>query len=177
MAVLAPPWRGAAVGRALPRWTVPRAEWLCALLLIGALSVAGSGAVRLYSTAITPTLARPSVPAAPRGVPADDHAAVERFQLVNDLLGEAIAYRNTKNQEWADATLARILTLDPINPTALLLEAQWAAEPPPPLTEAEATARAKHEQLMALLGAAASLREAGMQSEAALLLEEAAALS
>ena len=137
---------------------------------------AGGAALRAYESVILPTLVHPSVPAAPRGVPAADRAAVERFQLTNDLLGEAIAYRNAKHQEWADATLTRVLTLDPSHPTALLLQEQWAVEPPPPLTEAERVTRERERRLSELLGAAASLEQAGMADEAARLRLEAAAL-
>ena len=149
---------------------------MCALALIGAVTAAGSAALRAYQAAILPTLVQPSVPAAPRGVPAADRAAVERFQLTNDLLGEAIAYRNAKRQDWADATLARALELDPSDPMALQLLAQWAAEPPPPLTEAERLARESGVRQVELLGAAASLEAAGMADEAAQLRLEAAAL-
>ena len=166
MAVLAPRWAAAR----------PQAEWVCALALIGAVTAAGGAALRTYQSVILPTLVHPSVPAAPRGVPAADRAAVERFQLANDLLGEAIAYRNGKRQEWADATLARVLELDPSHPTALLLFAQWAAEPPPPLTDSERAAREREQRLSELLGAAASLEEAGMVDEAARVRLEAAAL-
>ena len=167
MAVLAPRWGGVSSSRA---------EWLCALVLIGAVTAAGSSAARMYATVIAPSLPQPSVPAAPRGVRADDREAVERFQRVNDLLGEAVVYRNDKRQDWADEALAAVLALDPANPTAHELRRQWTAEPPLALTDTEAAARALHERRSELLGAAASLREAGLESEAALLIAEAAAL-
>ena len=161
-----------------PRWSAarPHAEWLCALALIGAATAAGSAALRAYESVIVPSLAPPSVPAAPRGVPATDRAAVERFQLAHDLLGEAVVYRNAKRQQWAEEALARALVLDPENPTGHLLREQWAAEPPPALTEAESAAREREQRLSELRGAAASLRAAGLEHEAAALLEEAAAL-
>ena len=167
MAVLAPPWGGVSSSRA---------EWLCALVLLAAVSGTGVGAARVYATVIEPTVKQPSVPAAPSGVRADDRAAVERFQRVNDLLGEAVAYRNGKRQAWADEALAAVLALDPTNPTAHQLRQQWEVEPPPALTEAEAAARALESRRSALLGAAAALSEAGMADEAALLIAEAAAL-
>ena len=166
MAVLAPR-RGVAQ---------PQAEWLCALVLIGTLSAAGGAAHQLYEKVIVPSLEHPSVPAAPRGVPAADRPAVERFQRANELLGEAVAYRNGKRQAWADATLARVLELDPENPAALRLQELWAIEPPPTLTEAELAARQREERRNELLGAAASLKEAGLEAEAAALVEEAARL-
>ena len=153
-----------------------RAEWLCALLLLGAVGAAGGGALRLYERAIVPSLTPPVVPAAPYGVPASDRDAMERLQLTNDLLGEAIAYRNAKRQDWADAVLARALELDPSHPTARELLKQWAAEPAPPLTEAERAAREREARAVELLGAAASLESAGRVAEAARLRAEAAAL-
>ena len=140
------------------------------------MAAAGGAALQTYESVIVPSLAPAPVPAALRGVPASDRAAVERFQRANDLLGEAVAYRAAKRQDWADAALAEALALDPENPMALQLHEQWAVEPPPPLTEAERAARQREVRVAELLGAAASFQEAGLEEEAAALLAEAAAL-
>jgi hypothetical protein len=144
--------------------------------LLGLVTAVGGASLQLYERAIVPSLHAPPVPSAPRGVPAADRDAVERFQRANDLLGEAVAYRDGKRQDWADERLAEVLALDPENPIALLLQEQWAATPPPPLTQAERMTREREVRRSELLGAAASLKEAGLADEAALLLEEAAAL-
>ena len=87
-----------------------------------------------------------------------------------------MAYRAGKRQDWADAALAQVLALDPENPLALTRQEQWAVEPPPPLSEAEQAARQREVRRTELRGAASSLKEAGLEAEAAALLEEAAAL-
>lgn len=159
-------------------WAPPvHAEWLVALILAGVVALSLVHGWRLYEVMLAPaaqTVTPPSL--APPGVRADDRAARERYQAVMNGLGEAAAYRAASRQDWADATLKRVLELDPTNPAALQLKSLWALEPPPALSEAERAAREREARLVDLLGAASAHLTAGQMEAARWFANEALAL-
>jgi tetratricopeptide (TPR) repeat protein len=136
--------------------------------------VVSARAWSFYETALAPLrrpIARPTVE---QTVRRDDRDAVERLQRVKDLLGEAVAYRNARRLEWADAALAEALTLDPESPDALAVHDAWAADPAPPLTEKERAVIERENRLYELLGAAISILDADPPASANALAEAAA---
>jgi hypothetical protein len=123
------------------------------------------------------------VPAAqPQGVRRDDREALARHQLVKELLGEAVTFREAMRQEWADHSLARALELIADDPEALAMRTQWDVEPAPVLTTEELVVREREGRVPELLGAAVSILNYGEAldpvgaAEARSYLEEALSL-
>jgi hypothetical protein len=123
----------------LTAWSPPRLtalpalrEYLLAAALVGGVAWGGLQALHVYQEEILPHRRQPATPAPrPRGVRADDPAAVRRFQRVVDALGEATTYANAGRHDWARSTVEEILTLDPGNADALKLRDRIDREAPP----------------------------------------------
>jgi tetratricopeptide (TPR) repeat protein len=162
----------ALVGRAPESY----AEVVVGLALVACVLWGGLHAWQFYDQRIRPLARTVTVPAAVRGVRADDPQEVRRWQAVLDNLGEANSDIAAKHWDWALSALQRVLELDPENPDAAALLLRMELEPPPALTPGEEAARLRQTRVAELLGAAASFRTAGRPDDARALLGEALAL-
>lgn len=151
-------------------------EWALSLALVSGAGCAAWMGWRYYEGAILPHVEAPAVPAPPPATRMDDRQAVKRFQRVREFIGEAVTYHNAHRQDWADASLAEALRLDPENVTALALRARWAAEPARPQPPEEQAAREKEQRIAELLGAALSMEAAGQRAIARAYIQEGLAL-
>jgi|GEM_PF-3997639 len=146
------------------------------LLVLTAVLWGSLVAWRFYSVELRP-LARPvAIPTPPRIVRADDEAETKRWQMVTNLLGEAISDIAAKHYDWADDALRRVFDLDPGNPDALSLLRQLALVPEASPSPEQAAARRRQIQVQELLGQAAALIAAKQAGTAQPLLEQALAL-
>jgi hypothetical protein len=151
-------------------------EIVIAFLLLLIVTAVGSRAWRTYDEDIRPHARQVAVPGPAPSIRGDDPKAVQRFQRITDLLGEAQTYRNAKRQDWADETLARAAALDPADERPASFRARWESEPIPELSADEAAVRNREQVITELLGAANTFVEAGEQDDALELVTEVLAL-
>jgi tetratricopeptide (TPR) repeat protein len=150
--------------RAVPERAAVRAtfiaEFLAAVFVLGVVSATLLRAYAVYAPGLATQRLPVPGPMLEYSVRRDDRDAVERLQRATELLGEAVTYRASRRPEWAEASLAQALALDPNNTAALAVRDAWAADPAPPLTPTELADLERENHLYNLLGAAISILDA-----------------